>query len=469
MEQPRSQIYFPPEILLLIFRHLGPGRKPLLCSPDLELQGLQEAADDGLEPGAPDTGTLYSLCLVSRRVRDLAQPFLYREFTMGGKHLRFYCFWAMAYRSDPKWSGRLVQFVRTLIEHRDLARLVKRVRISEEIFVHAGRTESILAVLKQAVTHVFPSSSWTPERSQEMSGTQSEGEHRLWCMRRTLSDQNFHMFLKSELVACLIALLPNLEHLRLCDGFRQSYLEHDEIPFFWKAAKMKSLPLRTLDLGTGLERMVPVMSMALHLETLNLHACESIFPFADGPRVTFPNLKTLLLTDSMFNHDEVRRLLNCCTGGLHKFAYEVNWRFPASDIMQSLSRHHKTLKYLHLDHCKSASMPRLTGFEKCTALSSLFLGSMFLSDMFASDSLHEIALPPFLESLRLSSYSFRGPEENTALCQFLAHLLEVKTLMPVRYPNLRYVTCDKRRLLAEEVSGVGAALGAVGITLIGKG
>lgn len=66
-----------------------------------------------------DRHALFSLCLMSRRLRDIAQPILYHEFALGAGD---------SWRSSRyAWDGRLPSFLRTLAERGDLAGLVRRV------------------------------------------------------------------------------------------------------------------------------------------------------------------------------------------------------------------------------------------------------------------------------------------------------------------------------------------------------
>lgn len=68
-----------------------------------------------------DCQALCSLCLVSRGFCNIAQPILYHGFMPG---------YADSWRSTLyTWDGRLTSFMRTIIERRDLAFLVKRIYI----------------------------------------------------------------------------------------------------------------------------------------------------------------------------------------------------------------------------------------------------------------------------------------------------------------------------------------------------
>ncbi|KAK4106453.1 hypothetical protein N658DRAFT_414625 [Parathielavia hyrcaniae] len=63
--------------------------------------------------------TLYSVCLVSKRLASVAQALLHYEFVPG---------YGDAWRSDQfSWDGRLESFLRTVAARKDLAELMKRI------------------------------------------------------------------------------------------------------------------------------------------------------------------------------------------------------------------------------------------------------------------------------------------------------------------------------------------------------
>lgn len=100
----------PLELLFYIFAHF---REPWI--PD-DTPFASTAVDSGHQ-------TLASVCLVSKTFRDIAQPFLYRQFRTrtpaGGSQGD-----ALA-----EWNRQLRGFVRTIDERPDLAALVRRVTV----------------------------------------------------------------------------------------------------------------------------------------------------------------------------------------------------------------------------------------------------------------------------------------------------------------------------------------------------
>ncbi|RDW74193.1 hypothetical protein BP5796_07635 [Coleophoma crateriformis] len=175
----------PSETLQLIFGtfclHCSANHQP--TSPDRYLHHTPQHGD---EPSwySLKRHALFSLCLVSKRCRDLAQPILYHEFVLG---------YGDSWRSTLyTWDGRLAAFVRTIAQRRQLAMLVKAVYIQPSL-LHSLRDEKFRDALGQAA-HALKIENW-----QQLSG--------------------------STLVPLLIAELPNLEYLSLetlqhdmCDG-----------------------------------------------------------------------------------------------------------------------------------------------------------------------------------------------------------------------------------------------------------
>lgn len=84
---PPCLVSLPTEIVAVIFsnfcRHCRGDFDETPAAPGLG----SDAAEDGFGEIRWDLGdihALYSLCLVSRRIRDIAQPILYHEFVPGG-------------------------------------------------------------------------------------------------------------------------------------------------------------------------------------------------------------------------------------------------------------------------------------------------------------------------------------------------------------------------------------------------
>jgi len=164
----------PTETLQLIFStfclHCRDREKPQSRAPDASLHGTEQHRDKRSWYSL-DCHVLFSLCLVSRRFRNIAQAILYHEFVPGYRD---------SWRSTMyTWDGRLTSFMRTMAQRQDLAALVKRIYIHPYLLISIS-DEDAQDALKQAA-HAPRIESW----------------------QRLSSD---------KLVTILLANLPNLDH-----------------------------------------------------------------------------------------------------------------------------------------------------------------------------------------------------------------------------------------------------------------
>lgn len=83
-------------------------------------------------------GTLYSLCLVSRRFLSTAQTLLHHDFLPGYGD----SWWSRAF----SWDRRLPAFLRTIVRRRDLAASVKRIFVHRHLLRQIGQEEAHLAL-----------------------------------------------------------------------------------------------------------------------------------------------------------------------------------------------------------------------------------------------------------------------------------------------------------------------------------
>ncbi|KAI8689934.1 F-box domain-containing protein [Fusarium sp. Ph1] len=111
---------FPTDILVLIFGPFclhcqGEYNEPW-DAPPLRYRSARQNPDEKSWYSV-DRQALVSLSLVLRRFREIAQSILYHEFVLG---------YDDSWRTDLyTWDGRLISFMRTLRQRRDLARLVR--------------------------------------------------------------------------------------------------------------------------------------------------------------------------------------------------------------------------------------------------------------------------------------------------------------------------------------------------------
>ncbi|KFA60161.1 hypothetical protein S40285_09704 [Stachybotrys chlorohalonatus IBT 40285] len=85
-----------------------------------------------------DRQALHSLCLVSKGLRDIAQPILHHEFSLG---------YGESYRSrSHDWQRRLVPFLRTVLLRPDLAAKVRILSVGRTYMKFATKIETRDAV-----------------------------------------------------------------------------------------------------------------------------------------------------------------------------------------------------------------------------------------------------------------------------------------------------------------------------------
>lgn len=177
--------------------------------------------------------------------------------------------------SKYSWDGRLTSFMRTVESRRDLAACVKWIFVKVPLLMSASE-EEVEDALERAA-----------------SGRRIE-------MRQHLS--------AGDLVAILLAQLPNLEHCSL------QISSHPSVPIVGApglhAGGVSCLPLRTLNVSLHAAASVSehgvlfsldvqsrrIIELSTSLETLNLHMCSGTWSHRPSP--SLPNLKTLRITFS---------------------------------------------------------------------------------------------------------------------------------------------------------------------------
>ncbi|KFZ03282.1 hypothetical protein V502_11075 [Pseudogymnoascus sp. VKM F-4520 (FW-2644)] len=408
-------------------------------APDAYFRGTQQQSDERSWHSI-QCHALFSLSLVSKRLRDIAQPILYKEFVPG---------YSDSWKSTLyTWDGRLTSFLRTIARRPDLAALVKRIYIHSHLLKSVDGKENQDGIEQAA--RVVRTEKW-----QQLSG--------------------------GELVTILIAKLPNLKHFSLqtvmnpVEGLSSSYL---------RALGISVLPLTTIDINLcaatnehdylfNLEICAgAILELATNLKTLNLHMCGGIQHRAPIP--SLPNLETLRITHSRLNETDLEGLLSSCAN-LRTFAFETTatninaWdcvqdfgprgHFELKNAVKYLSRHCATLKSLHLDLRERGvayrdsidrAIPPSFRLRDFKALEHLFLNSEDIygggkKHLTAEDQLLVWFLPANIVSLHLEGNS--GPR----LAKGLLGLAEAAS--EGRFPRLKKVRCDAGQILDDNAVG----------------
>ncbi|KAK4042454.1 hypothetical protein C8A01DRAFT_33527 [Parachaetomium inaequale] len=321
----------PNEILALIL-----GRFCLHCC---EARETRETPDVFVPPSGHDEQgeptwdwdghqVLYSACLVSARLRDIAQPILYHEFIPGYGH--------------P--CRRLIPFVRTVALRRDLAAAVRRVQVHYDsraippgglgaVFEEAARARAIelpafLAPFRHRWARAWPKYAYTPAGD--------------------------------ELITMLLACLPNLARLIVA----AASLFGDIPASALQAAGVERLPLQTCDASGYFapSRVADILNMARRtLTTLNLDGCDAVTVCTLARAVIpgLPRLRNLCITKTPLTGSNLALLLSCCAG-LESFILEARKSScplgsaqPSAILppgaVEHLLGHRETLKTLRLD------------------------------------------------------------------------------------------------------------------------
>lgn len=449
---------------------------------------------------------LVSLCLVSKRLRDVAQQVLHHEFVLG---------YGDSWRSaSSSWDRRLTSFLRTVGTRDDLAAAVRRVSLHPRLLEAAelgdvravvdlrrmGRGLGLEVADESAPPCYQERPGWTMPRppirpSGVVACVKPAPKTRVMYVDAYTADEVFRerYALGLELLATLVGVLPSVERLSI----QQTVVDYDT-PYLSGLRSMATAEgarhLKTLDLAThdfSPELMIKVPSQAAGalwlsgdtLQTLNLHMCNGFWSKPeDAP--TFRSLKTLRLTQSHLSAVGLRVLLSCCTGSLTSFTYEAartcrgmdGRQFHLPEAIESLHPHRRTLKALHLDLrgvAKSSSVqPMLpASLVDFTALEELFLSvdTLWRKDLTAvGDGVEDAALLARVLPANTTLLSVAGAGRDRRWRRLSAELLGLARAVAMdegTLARLRQVRCDsrwKRRLdkgLGPEISSIFGAAG----------
>ncbi|EXK42999.1 hypothetical protein FOXG_01458 [Fusarium oxysporum f. sp. lycopersici 4287] len=435
----------------------------------LHCRGKQEYLTDNTEQLAgnycQDCQVLVSLCLASRRFRDISQDILHHVFL-----------WSIQKSLVEK---SLPLFIRTIASQQHLASSTKAAifycsQVAPPIdFDHAHESfEQVAKVRGLKLSDVWDQRKDTsPYREAFLRGL-ILGKAK--SPDATENIESHASTLPAELLFILLALLLKCSHLALDISAHQIYDQMQAL----KVLGVSSLPLRSLELRGAFDlkwlssQLIPISS---GLEALTL--------YKSLPLPEISSLKALHLRGFRLSPDQLAKILPSCTGSLKAFTYEAtgvtslhidqlyNWQVQASDVVRHLEKHRKSLESLHLDLRIRAFMSRDTKIdpmphlETFTALQELFLNS---DAVYSTQSL-EIPdeksltsfLPPSITSLTLVEPDFPPPPER--LQKGLSGLANLRREQS-RFPRLKRVTCDVKKIFDEShtkdlLSQVGIGLG----------
>ncbi|KAI1169855.1 hypothetical protein F4777DRAFT_592386 [Nemania sp. FL0916] len=317
---------FPNEVLLLILGNFCLHCRETQNTPHAYFQSQQQDRQ-GPSWYLVDCQTLHSVSMVSRRLRDLAQPILYHEFSLG---------YGDSWCTDGfTWSRRLIPFLRTVALRRDLAAAVRRVYLRHDLMAFLDK-EAVNATMELVA--------------------QARGLQLLEFLRpfRDLWMESHDWYQRSgdELTGLLLCCLPNLTML----GFSTD-LPYRGIPASsLKVSGITRIPIQTLDIQRGRIEMGRVFDGVFEmasssLETLNLNSCDSTALMSLSRQL--PKIQHLCLSNSLVKHLGFGSIFFNHTG-LKTFAYDarklnpLDLRLPP-DTFEYLFRNKNSLTTIRLN------------------------------------------------------------------------------------------------------------------------
>lgn len=322
---------------------------------------------------------LVSLCLVSRRLRDVARQVLHHELVLGyGDPWRSASSsWDKRLTSDFAAAVRRVSLHLKLLEATELgdaAAVVELRRMGRGLGLEIPDESRPPSMLSRPPWCAEPAASdveWVPDSEYDQPsvlGPRGKDLRMRYVDSYTSADSfRERHALGLEILAILMGTLPCVERLSI----RQTVVDYDT-PYLsaLRSVGVNNRPrlIKILDLATHdymLETMLQVPSQAAAilerakdtLQALNLHMCSGFWNTPQQAPI-LRSLKTTRFTNSQLSAVQLGVLLSCCTEGLTSFIYEAatslfaldtDSQFHPSEAIRSLRAHARTLKILHLD------------------------------------------------------------------------------------------------------------------------
>lgn len=404
---------------------------------------------------------LCCLSRVSTRFRGIAQPILHHEFVLGHGDS-----WQAA---GFQWDSRLVLFMRTMRRRRDLASLVKVVSVHKLLFqsIRVHHASTALDQCANAMGISLPAA-WRRRAAQLSSHPLGDQQHAVeefteyadsimphrhsipsaGAMYRLAEEltpgrERREDWVDGEILAMLLAQLPNLEHLITQDPDREmSPLPDGALP----ALNVSHLPLKILDVDIF---PGPIIEMASGLETLNLRGVA----FVGTPVPSMPSLKALRMSDVIMSDQDLRVLLSACSGGLRTFVFDApkyeddEPHFRLCAAVKHLRRHRKTLECLNID-LRANHNPRSReddfSFKDFIALKHLLLSTNAMIIPFSTRANDDFLVERLPSSIMSLSFPNVPCDTKLDIATGLFGLTELKRLQPTQFPELQQVICDGR-------------------------
>ncbi|KAI8663525.1 hypothetical protein NCS57_00953800 [Fusarium keratoplasticum] len=419
--------------------------------PDLPFWSLHEPTS--LEATASADSSTYwegrqalsSLCLVSRRFRDVAQGVLFHEFIIP------------VGRQPTSLHRRVEPFLRTLASRPDLARVVCTVALDEYLSLRLD-VEYAREVVEEALHALGTNFAHFWERRKQCQ----EPERHSVCFEISQSfilgqlqpgdssSEYVQRLVMAEILVLLVALLPNLQHLILRDLLFPELV----FPAAASALDITRIPLKTLD-----AMAVPpsILAVAPDLETVHV-----------GPRDSYPKMPSAkgvyFCGHGSDDNIDVKKVISLCSSALSTFSYQTTFIWSSVDqsvakmlqprtAVELLTDVCSSLRSLHLDMRFRVAFDRDTQVEPMPSLKQfIVLEELFLttnsvyngsSPMVSDEEFLVHLLPQSIQSVTFVDPEFPPPSER--LRRGFLGLADARRDNGL-FPNLKDLRCDSRQV-----------------------
>lgn len=322
----------------------------------------------GPPPGAKraqNTSILYTLCLVSRSFRDMAQPILFHSF-----HPEY----PLPRKTKPwnHWKFRLEPFLRTVAARPDLARCVRAVFL-QRLLIHAlsfyrSRTafHDCVRALGTNPQKLFSDGhdTWdtSPIKRAFFLGTP---------VSVLPAAPIIASHIASELLSVVVAILPNLVHLVIEEDLvPRPRWQCDVSPITLNALGIWSIPVKTIESDRPLHHL---LSRSNRLETL--------VTMGVGEYPKMPTVRHLHLRhQNQFSEGHSHRCIDACSGALVTLSTAET---RCAQLFRFIYRPSlfNTIEVLHLDMEESRDKRPLRSLRGFTKLRELLLHTHLIYDI----------------------------------------------------------------------------------------
>lgn len=296
------------------------------------VQDVNQWPHTALDPD--DRKALHSLCLVSKRIRNIVQDIMYHDVRLERIDDDFML---PAYR-------RLPSLLQTIVSRPDLARMAKNLHIHHHYKVEV-HIDSIREIYQMAAGALGLTLLDIWERMKDGAGETWFDYMTPFLLGKMNHIHRYQMetfrgfFMAGELLTMLLALLPNLEHANLD-------IHKPPTPEPLRALGVTRLPLRAFT-TEGQDRLI---KLAKNLDTLTFTKEAHLIIPARVKTVWIHHQEGTFGIEHYLRRCKAITSLSWQTSSTRIFCYECGiFDVEVSEIIALLHKAHKTLKSLYLD------------------------------------------------------------------------------------------------------------------------